>query len=75
MTLIYKGFVEMLRCFSQSELSSCSGILLPHNLWDVGEQLTHPEYGIGTLSFRDDEGRMIFDFPDNPLFSLFDPPT
>ena len=55
----------MFRCFSQSELNRCGGILLPYRFWDAGTQLTHPEYGIGTLSFRDDEGRMIFEFNDN----------
>ncbi len=54
----------MLRCFPQSELSKCGGILLPHKLWSIGTQLDHPKYGKGKLAFRDDEGRMIFEFND-----------
>ena len=51
-----------LRCFSQSELSRCGGILLRKDLWRIGTELTHPKYGKGKLAFRDDEGRMIFEF-------------
>ena len=51
-----------LRCFSQSELDCCSHIMLPMKLWPTGTQLTHPKHGIGKLAFRDDEGRMIFEF-------------
>ena len=59
-----KRKMKMLRCFPQSELDRCGGILLPHKFWSIGTQLTHPEHGKGKLAFRDDEGRLIFEFND-----------
>lgn len=52
----------ILRCFSQSELSRCGGILLAKDLWPIGTELSHPQYGKGKLAFRDNNGRMIFEF-------------
>lgn len=54
----------MLRCFSEKELARCGGITLPYRFWPRGTQLDHPEHGVGTLEFRDDEGRMVFEFPN-----------
>ena len=54
----------MLRCFSTAELNRCGSITLPYRDWPKGTQLDHPEHGTGKLAFRDDEGRMIFEFDD-----------
>jgi len=35
------------------------------HLWQKGTELYHPEHGIGKLAFRDDEGRMMFEFKEH----------
>ncbi len=54
-----------LRCFSEKELAGCGGITLPFRDWSEGTQLDHPKYSRGKLWSRDNDGRMIFEFPDN----------
>ena len=56
-----------LRCFSEKELAGCGGITLPFRDWPEGTQLDHPKYGRGQLWSRDDDGRMIFEFPDSMM--------
>ncbi len=52
----------MIRILSEAQLARCGSILLPKDLWPLGAALDHPELGYGTLKFRDDDGRMTFEF-------------
>ncbi len=60
----------MLRIFSKAELDTCGGITLPYRDWSIGTQLEHPKHGTGKLAFRDDEGRMVFEFPEEETFTI-----
>jgi len=53
---------DMLRVLSPKELNACGSILLPIRFWEKGQQIDHPEYGLGKLEMRDELGRMIFRF-------------